>query len=95
MEVKNKHNEKKKVQVNIDKELAQEVEFVLEDLGMNPTVLITALYKRVAAQGEVPFSLALTEREKAKNRLAKAVDKVPTKQLRSMDEIANWLDDDD
>lgn len=95
MEVKNKHNEKKKVQVNIDKELAQEVEIVLEDLGMNPTVLITALYKRVAAQGEVPFSLALTEREKAKNRLAKAVDKVPTKQLRNMDEIANWLDDDD
>ncbi|MGK0606798.1 type II toxin-antitoxin system RelB/DinJ family antitoxin [Enterococcus gilvus] len=95
MEVKNKHNEKKKVQVNIDKELAQEVEIVLEDLGMNPTVLITALYKRVAAQGEVPFSLALTEREKAKNRLAKAVDKVPTKQLRSMDEIASWLDDDD
>ncbi|EOI53515.1 type II toxin-antitoxin system RelB/DinJ family antitoxin [Enterococcus gilvus] len=95
MEVKNKHNEKKKVQVNIDKELAQEVEIVLEDLGMNPTVLITALYKRVAAQGEVPFSLALTEREKAKNRLAKAVDKVPTKQLRSMGEIANWLDDDD
>lgn len=95
MEAKNKHNEKKKVQVNIDKELAQEVEIVLEDLGMNPTVLITALYKRVAAQGEVPFSLALTEREKAKNRLVKAVDKVPTKQLRSMDEIANWLDDDD
>lgn len=95
MEVKDKSTKKKKVQVNIDKELAQDVESVLESLGLNPTVLITALYKRVAAQGEIPFSLALTEREKAINRLAKAADKVPTKHLDSMDDVAKWLDEED
>lgn len=55
---------KKKIQVNIDRNLANNVEAVLDSLGLNQTTLITALYKRVEAQGEVPFSLALTERRK-------------------------------
>ncbi|MGL9730341.1 type II toxin-antitoxin system RelB/DinJ family antitoxin [Enterococcus sp. DIV0756] len=95
MELKDKKTKKKKIQVNIDKELSQDVDLVLDSLGLNPTVLITALYKRVAAQGEIPFSLALTDREKAINRLSKAADNVPTKQLDNIDERTKWLDEDD
>lgn len=94
MEVKGK---KKSIQVNIDKELSQDVDSVLDSLGVNPTVLITALYKKIAEKGDIPFSLGLTEtdREKAINRLAKAAKKVPTKQLSTMDEVNKWLNEED
>lgn len=95
MELKDRKPEKKKIQVTIDKELSQAVDVVLEALGMTPAILITALYKRIATQGEIPFSLALTEREKALNKLTKAIDKVPTKQLNHPEELAEWLEDDE
>ncbi|WP_375152635.1 hypothetical protein [Enterococcus mundtii] len=39
---KDKTNEKKKVQVNINKNLATDVESILDSLGVNPSILITA-----------------------------------------------------
>lgn len=63
---------KKKIQVNIDRNLANNVEAVLDSLGLNQTTMITALYKRVEAQGEVPFSLALTKEEKINLELMNA-----------------------
>ncbi|MGX7162925.1 type II toxin-antitoxin system RelB/DinJ family antitoxin [Enterococcus massiliensis] len=65
---------KKKIQVNIDRNLANNVEAVLDSLGLNQTTLITALYKRVEAQGEVPFSLALTKEEKINLELMNAAE---------------------
>lgn len=93
--LKNEKNDQKKLQVNIDKELAQNVDAILDSLGMNPTVLITALYKRVAAQGENPFPLALTDREKALIGLAKAIDRVPSKHLNTPEDLAEWLENDE
>lgn len=95
MGLKNEKNDQKKLQVNIDKELAQNVDAILDSLGMNPTVLITALYKRVAAQGEIPFPLALTDREKALIGLAKAIDRVPSKHLNTPEDLAEWLENDE
>lgn len=65
---------KKKIQVNIDRNLANNVEAVLDSLGLNQTTMITALYKRVEAQGEVPFSLALTKEEKINLELMNAAE---------------------
>ncbi|MBO1308028.1 type II toxin-antitoxin system RelB/DinJ family antitoxin [Enterococcus sp. 669A] len=87
--------DKKKVQVNIDKSLASDVDIVLDSLGLNPTVLITALYKRVAAKGEIPFSFSLTEEEKADISLMKALDLVPTVHVSTMEELNEWLDEDE
>lgn len=95
MGLKNEKNDQKKLQVNIDKELAQNVDAILDSLGMNPTVLITALYKRVAAQGEIPFPLALADREKALIGLAKAIDRVPSKHLNTPEDLAEWLENDE
>lgn len=39
---KDKTNEKKKVQVNINKNLATDVESILDSLGVNPSIVITA-----------------------------------------------------
>ncbi|WP_071130971.1 type II toxin-antitoxin system RelB/DinJ family antitoxin [Enterococcus timonensis] len=92
METKEK---KKKIQVNIDRTLASDVDSVLKSLGMNPTVLITALYKRVAAKGAIPFDLALTKEEKITLQLASAIELVPTTHAHSLEELNDWLDDDE
>ena len=41
--------EKKRVQVQIDKELADNTEAVLSQLGLNPTTAINMFYKRIVA----------------------------------------------
>lgn len=86
---------KKKVQVNIDRNLATNVDEILDSLGMTPTVLITALYKRVAARGEVPFDLSLTKEEKIAIDLANAVNLVPSSHVTSMNELEEWLNEDE
>ncbi len=43
--------EKKRVQVQIDKELADNTEAVLSQLGLNPTTAINMFYKRIVANG--------------------------------------------
>ncbi|MGM0291717.1 hypothetical protein [Enterococcus mundtii] len=42
IEGKDKINEKKKVQVNINKNLATDVESILDSLRVNPSIVITA-----------------------------------------------------
>lgn len=46
----------KRVQANVNKKVASQVELVMDELGLNPTVVINALYKKIAATGEIPFS---------------------------------------
>ena len=46
--------EKKRVQVQIDKELADNTEAVLSQLGLNPTTAINMFYKRIVANGALP-----------------------------------------
>ncbi|MCG0724625.1 DNA-damage-inducible protein [Lactiplantibacillus plantarum] len=47
--------EKKRVQVKIDKDLADDTEAVLSELGLNPTTAINMFYKRIVANGALPF----------------------------------------
>ncbi|WP_436696808.1 type II toxin-antitoxin system RelB/DinJ family antitoxin, partial [Lactiplantibacillus plantarum] len=51
--------EKKRVQVQIDKELADNTEAVLSQLGLNPTTAINMFYKRIVANGALPFNVSL------------------------------------
>lgn len=69
--------EKRCIQVKINEDLAEQADEILEDLGLNQTVLITALYKRLVAQGRVPFELALTDREIAERNFQKNAEKLP------------------
>ncbi|EKQ22454.1 major facilitator superfamily (MFS) benzoate transporter [Lacticaseibacillus paracasei] len=48
--------EKKRVQVKIDKDLADDTEAVLSELGLNPTTAINMFYKRIVANGALPFN---------------------------------------
>lgn len=71
---------KKRIQIKVDRDLDSDVNAVFEELGLNPTVVVTALYRRVAAEGRIPFEFKLTDDEKARIDLARSVynSDVPT-----------------
>lgn len=83
--------DRKKIQINIDKQLAEEVDAILDELGLNQTVLVTSLYKKVAATGGVPFDYQLSERQRAILALKESTKKVPTKKIESAEELEEWL----
>ena len=60
-----KTKEKGRIQVGIDKELKENAEQILEELGLNATTAITILYKQVVSRGEFPMEIKLSEEEKA------------------------------
>ncbi|MGL9892073.1 type II toxin-antitoxin system RelB/DinJ family antitoxin [Enterococcus mundtii] len=97
IEGKDKINEKKKVQVNINKNLATDVESILDSLGVNPSIVITALYERVAARGEIPFDLSLTSKEKAELQLMKvaeaSVETNPSENSGDHEDLGSWMRD--
>lgn len=82
---------KKRLQVNIDEQLAKEVDGILDDLGMNPTTLVTALYKRVAAEGRVPFELKLSEVELAKRNIQQLSSKKTVVYFENGQDFEDWL----
>lgn len=85
----------KRVQVKVDANLKADVDRVLDALGLNQTTLITALYKRVAASGGVPFDLQMTERERLTNRLLTTTGQLPVLDLTNDDEaLESWLDEE-
>lgn len=85
----------KRIQVKVDADLKADVDQILNELGLNQTSLITALYKRVAASGGVPFNLQLTEREKLSNRLLKETSKLPVSDLTNDDKaLEDWINEE-
>lgn len=73
--------EKKRVQVQIDKELADNTEAVLSQLGLNPTTAINMFYKRIVADAALPFKPALSEVERTNLSLLKATKETDLKDL--------------
>lgn len=90
--------EKKRVQVKIDKDLADNTEAVLNELGLNPTTAINMFYKRIVAEAALPFKPALSEAERANLGLlksTKATKETPVTELKDAKEVADWLNDPD
>lgn len=90
--------EKKRVQVKIDKDLADNTEAVLNELGLNPTTAINMFYKRIVAEAALPFKPfkpALSEAERANLGLLKATKETPVTELKDAKEVADWLNDPD
>ena len=87
--------EKKRVQVQIDKELADNTEAVLSQLGLNPTTAINMFYKRIVADAALPFKPALSEEERANLRFLKATKETPVTEFKDAKEVADWLNDPD
>ena len=87
--------EKKRVQVQIDKDLADNTEAVLSELGLNQTTAINMFYKRIVADGALPFTPALSEAEKANLGFLKATKDTPVIEFKDAKEVADWLNDPD
>lgn len=88
-------NEKKRLQIKIDKELSEKAEMVLEELGLNPTTAITAFYKRIVANGGIPFPLELTPIEKEHLRFVQLTADTPTISYHTDAELAQWVAEDE
>ncbi|WP_119316985.1 type II toxin-antitoxin system RelB/DinJ family antitoxin [Companilactobacillus formosensis] len=89
-----KSKEKKKLNVNIDRNLADEAQSVLDDLGLNQTTAITMYYKQIVAKGKIPFSVELTERQKASRKLRKNIKNIPVEKLENKKQIEDWFNDE-
>lgn len=85
---------KKKIQVNIDKTLAEQAEAVFHDVGLNQTSALTAFYKKVVAEGGIPFDLHQTSEQKADMALLDATRKIPIKDLKTTDQVKAWFNDE-
>lgn len=82
---------KKRIQVQVDRQLAEEGDAVLQELGINPTTAITMFYKRLVARGGLPFSAELTQREKDELAIQKMTANWPTEELDTPQKIEAWL----
>jgi len=54
------------INIKIDKELKEQAVKVLDDLGLNQSVIITMLYKQLVLKKELPFEVSLTKTSKKK-----------------------------
>ena len=89
-----KSNEKKKLNVNIDRNLADETQSILNELGLNQTTAITMFYKQIVAKGEIPFTVGLTEKQKALQKLHKNIKNIPVEKLENKKQIEDWFNDE-
>lgn len=87
--------EEKKIQITIDKGLAEDAKQVFSRLGLNFTTAIHLYFKRVVANDGIPFDLSLSEEELVDQELAKASKLIPEKVLHSPEEIMAWLDEEE
>ncbi|STP30304.1 DNA-damage-inducible protein [Enterococcus durans] len=92
MKVKNS-TEKSRIQVGIDKELKENAEMILEELGLNATIAITILYKQVVARGEFPVDIKLSEEEKQGIRLQQLTKNMPVDVLDTDEKLDVWFDE--
>ena len=85
---------KKRIQVQVDEKLAKDTEFILDQLGLTPTTVITMMYKRIVANGGIPFDISLTDREKATLELMNTIENLPVTKLETAEEIEDWFSDE-
>lgn len=90
-----KAKEKKRIQVQLDKNVAEKAESIIEQLGMTPTTAINIFYKRVIANDGIPFDVHLTERERAIKDIQKYSKLMPIDVLDTPEKVSDWLNDDD
>lgn len=84
----------KRIQANVNKEVAKQAELVITELGLTPTAVINSLYKKIAATGEIPFSFKLTSDQLADLELRELIKEIPEEKLRSRQELEDFFDED-
>lgn len=87
---------KKKVQIQVNRELSEEAEAIFQELGLSTTTAITAYYKRVVAEGGLPFELKLSSQEMAVLQFKNAEKGLPvTDKIETKEQLDKWLSEGD
>lgn len=81
----------KKVQVNVNRNIATDAENIMNEIGVTPSVVINSLYREIVATGKIPLSFSLTPRQKATLGLQKAVEDIPTKEIKTDKDLEEFL----
>ena len=90
-----KTKEKGRIQVGIDKELKENAEQILEELGLNATTAITILYNQVVSRGEFPMEIKLSEEEKQAIKLRQLAQNMPVQLLDTHEKLNEWFNEDE
>lgn len=85
----------KKIQVTVERSLADKTEAIFSQLGLSPSTAITMFLKQVAATGSIPFPVTLTERQKAALNLQAALKQAdrPVNDLSTPEGYQRWEED--
>lgn len=86
-----KNVRQKRIQVMIDKKLTDDVDGILSDLGLNPTIVMEALYHRIEAEGKVPFDLSLTDEKQADYHLGRTIESLNIPVIKDKEEAEEFL----
>ncbi|WP_143715994.1 type II toxin-antitoxin system RelB/DinJ family antitoxin [Enterococcus hirae] len=79
----------------MDKELKENAEQILEELGLNATTAITILYKQVVSRGEFPMEIKLSEEEKQAIKLRQLAQNMPVQLLDTHEKLNEWFNEDE
>ncbi len=85
----------KKLQVNIDRDLAEDAEEVINELGLTPTTVINALYHEIAATGRIPLSFTLTPEQRTELHIRQLSAHKPVKKISNQKELKEFFDEDE
>lgn len=84
----------KKVQVNVNRTLASEAEDIMNEVGLNPTVVINALYKEIVATKKIPLSFSLTKEQIDDLELRQLAKTRPSHKVKTKSELKEFFDED-
>ena len=84
----------KRVQVNVDGSLANEAEDVMDELGLNPAVVINALYKEIVATGRIPLSFSLTPEQRTALQIRQLSKNKPEQNIKDAKALEEFFDAD-
>lgn len=91
MMIKDDH---KRVQANVNREVANEAEAVMYELGLTPTTVINALYKKIIATGEIPFSFKLTPEQQAALKIRQLSKNKPVRTIKTEKDLEDFFNED-
>ncbi|MGY3743419.1 type II toxin-antitoxin system RelB/DinJ family antitoxin [Leuconostoc inhae] len=87
--------EKKRIQIQLDREVADQAEEIIDSLGLNTTVAINMFFKSLISNGGMPFEVKLTPRQIATRQFIEATKNITVEVLDTDEKIQSWLDEDD
>jgi len=82
--------EKKEIQVTMDRQLADQADAVFKKLGIDSTHAVTLFLKKVVAEGALPFDL----QQEIDLELRETTRRLPVERLATRRQVEAWFTDE-